>query len=270
MGRNSVRAVCHYRIYVEDDILALSTSLKNELEEKLIFTDDYMAAVYVEAEKANVQFLSYNNTYLFGIVSAVSEMDTTMLVYDTQTHKLMDTGRFSLSQFTYFLIDVNTGRMVSIYKKTAPNAARVLGRCFNSRLLLKVCILDELSESWKDRLGEMRMAEVTVALKDADLIKKPLAQIPGLERIVSSADRMTVAARWDAPGSGLIPVIEHADRSLYETLKIRGLNPSGRYDVIDFLKEEISLKTEIELTDREMREGGWETVKEKLIGAIRE
>jgi hypothetical protein len=40
--------------------------------------------------------------------------------------------------------------------------------------------------------------------------------------------------------------------------------------VIDFLKDEILLKTEIELTDHEVREGGWETVKEKLISAMRE
>ncbi len=269
MGRDSVRAVCHHRIYIEDDMLAMSVGLKSELEQKLLFADGFMSPVFVEAENASVRFLSYNNTYLFGIVSAAADMDATMLVLDTQTDRPMDAGRFSLAQFTYFVIDVDTGLMVWIYKRNAPNAARVIYRCLNSAVVPRVCILDELSDSWKQRLAAMKSAEVTLALKDTIAVGQRLAQVRGMEGFVKEADKVAVTVRWESPG-GLIRIIERADRNLYDTLKVRGLNPSGRYDVIDFLQEEISLKSEIELTDDELREGGWEALRDRLIGEMRE
>ena len=269
MGRDSVRAVCHHRIYIEDDMLAMSVEMKPELEQKLLFADGFMSPVHVAAENASIRFLSYNNTYLFGIVSAAADVNATMLVLDTQTDRPMDAGRFSLAQFTYFVINVDTGLMVWIYKRNAPNAARVIYRCLNSTIVPRVCILDELSDSWKQRLAAMKSAKVTLALKDAGAMRQPLTHVHGLESFVKEADRVAVTVRWESPGE-LIRIIERADRSLYDTLKVRGLNPSGRYDVIDFLQEEISLKTEIELTDDELREGGWEVVRDRLIGEMRE
>lgn len=269
MGRDSVRAVCHHRIYVENNMLAMSAGFKTELEEKLLFSDGFMSPVTVEAENASVRFLSYNNTFLFGIVSAAADLDATLLVLDTQTDRPMDAARFSLAQFTYFTINVDTGLMVSIYKRNAPNAARVLCRCFNYALAPRVFILDELSDSWKQRLAAMKSAEVTLVLKDADTVKQLLTAVRGLEGFVKAADRAAVTARWETPGE-LIHAIENADLELFETLKVRGLNPSGRYDVIDFLQDEISLKTEIELTDAELHEGGWESVRDRLIGEMRE
>ena len=59
------------------------------------------------------------------------------------------------------------------------------------------------------------------------------------------------------------------DAAAFETLKVRGLNPSGRYDVIDFLKDDMALMAEIHLTDTEMRDN-WETVRDKLIAAMHE
>ena len=47
---------------------------------------------------------------------------------------------------------------------------------------------------------------------------------------------------------------------------MRGLNPSGRYEVIDFLQDDMSLMTEINLTDDEMRE--WKVVRNRLIAAL--
>ncbi len=269
MGRDSVRAVCRHCIYIEDDMLSTTVDFKTDLENKLLFTDDFMAPVFVEAENASVRFLSYNNTFLFGIVSAAADMDATMLVLDTHTDRPADTGRFQLAQFTYFLINVNAGMMVSMYKRNTPKAARVIARCFNNALVPKVYILDELSDTWKQRLASMKSAEVTAVLSDMDTVRQGLAQARGLEGFVKEADRVSVTARWESPGE-LIPTIERADRSLYDTLKVRGLNPSGRYDVIDFLQDEISLKTEIELTDAELRAGGWEAVRDKLIGVMRE
>ncbi len=269
MGRDSVRAVCRHRIYIEDDMLSTTVDFKTDLENKLLFTDEFMAPVFVEAENASVRFLSYNNTYLFGIVSAAADMDATILVLDAHTDRPVEAGRFRLAQFTYFLIDVNTGLMVSMYKRNTPKAARVVARCFNSVLVPKVYILDELADTWKQRLASMKSAEVTAVLSDMGPVRQGLAQAHGLEGLIQESNRVAVTARWESPGE-LIPIIERADRSLFDTLKIRGLNPSGRYDVIDFLQDEITLKTEISLTDEELRVNGWEIVRDKLVCEMRE
>jgi hypothetical protein len=268
MGRDTVKAVRRHRIYVEDDMLAMSADLTAELEEKLVFGGGFASPVPVAAEGASVRFLSYNSVHLFGIVTAATDMDATMAVLDADTREPVP-ERFALSRFTYFVLDVNTGLMASIYQRTAPNAARVLARCMNSMLTPHVWILEETDDGWKTRLEAMKRAELTVALKDTNALKKPMAHLKGLEAFALRAGRVAVTMRFETPAA-LIPPIAHADRELFETLKVRGLNPSGRYDVIDFLKDDMALMAEINLTDAELRDGGWESIRDKLIAVLGE
>jgi len=269
MGRDTVKAVRRHRIYVEDDMLAMSADLTAELENKLVLSGSFAAPVPVEAEDASVRFLSYNSVYLFGIVSAAADMEATMAVLDADTREPVAGGRFALSRFTYFVINVNTGLMASIYQRTTPNAARVLERCLNSVLTPRIWILDEMDDGWRAKLAAMKSAEVTVALKDAGAMKKSLTHLKGLEAFASRADRVTVTMRFENPAA-LIPLIGHVDTNQLETLKVRGLNPSGRYDVIDFMKDDMTLMTEISLTDAELRDGDWETVRDKLVAVLGE
>jgi hypothetical protein len=266
MGRDTVKAVRRHRIYVEDDMLSQSADLAAELEEKLVFSGGFETPVPVESENASVRFISLNNTYLFGVVTVAADMDAAMAVLDAGTREPVDGSRFALLRFTYYVIDLNTGLMASIYRRTAPNVARVLARCLNSLLTPHVWILDEASGSWKKRLAAMKSAELTVAPWDAGAFKKTLAHLRGLEALAARAGRTAVTLRFETPAA-LIPLIERTDTAAFETLKVRGLNPSGRYDVIDFLKDDISLMAEIPLTDDEMRHD-WETVRDKLIAAM--
>jgi hypothetical protein len=267
MSRDAVKAVRRCRIYVEDDMLAMSAGLKEELEGRLVFSGGFAASVPVEPEGAHVRFLSYNGDYLFGLISAAADLDATTAVLDAGTRAPVDSRRFALSRFTYFVIDVDTGLMAAIYQRTAPNAARVLARCLNSLLTPRVWILDEMSDGWKSRLAAMKSAEVTLAARETGALKKTLAHQAGLEAFAARADRAAVTLRFETP-SALIPLLERADKALFETLKVRGLNPSGRYDVIDFLKDDMALRAEINLTDAELRVGGWEAVRDKLIAAL--
>jgi hypothetical protein len=266
MGRDTVKAVRRHRIYVEDDMLAMSADLTAELEDKLVFSGGFAAPVPVEAEDASVRFLSCSSAYLFGVVTAAADMDAAMAVLDAGTREPVDGSRFALSRFTYFVINMNTGLMASIYRRTAPNAARVLARCMNSFLTPRVWILDETDDGWKTRLAAMKSAEVTMAPGDAGALKKALAYARGLEAFAARGDRVAVTLRFETPAA-LIPLIERADRTMFETLKVRGLNPSGRYDVIDFLKDDMALMAEISLTDAELR-NGWEAVRDKLIAVL--
>jgi hypothetical protein len=268
MGRDTVKAVRRHRIYVEDDMLALSTDLTAELEEKLIFSGGFETPLPVEEENASVRFISLGSDYLFGVVTAAADMDAAMAVLDAGTLEPVDGSRFELLHFTYFVIDLNTGLMASIYRRSAPNAARVLTRCMNRLLTPRVWILDEADSSgWRARLAAMKSAELTIALRNARELKQALMHMRGLEPFVARASRATVTLRFEAPAV-LISLIERAEKAEYETLKVRGLNPSGRYEVIDFLQDDMSLMSEIELTDAEMRE--WEIVRNRLITALGE
>ena len=123
----------------------------------------------------------------------------------------MEGRRFALLRFTYFVIDLNTGLMASIYRRTAPNAARVLARCLNSLLTPHVWILDEADGGWKTRLAAMKSAELTVASRDAGALKKTLAHVRGLEAFAARAGRTAVTLRFETPAA-LIPLIEHTGR----------------------------------------------------------
>jgi hypothetical protein len=268
MGRDTVKAVRRHRIYVEDDMLSQSADLTAELEEKLVLSGGFETPAAVEAENASVRFISLSSAYLFGAVTAAADMDAAMAVLDAGTREPVDGSRFELTRFTYFVIDLNTGLMASIYQRTAPNAARVLARCLNSLLTPHVWILDEADDGWKARLAAMKSAELTAAPRDEGALKRTLAHLRGLEAFAARAGRAAVMLRFETPAA-LIPLIERADASEFETLKVRGLNPSGRYDVIDFLKDDMALMAEISLSDAEMR-GGWEAVRDKLIATLGE
>ena len=265
MGRDAVKAVRRHRIYLEDDMLALGANLSAELEEKLIFSGGFETPLPVDEENASVRFISLGSAYLFGIVIAAADMDATMAVLDAGTREPVDGSRFELSRFTYFVINLNTGLMASIYRRSAPNAARVLARCMNRLLTPRVWILDEADGGWKSRLAEMKSAELTAVPRDERTLKQALAHVRELAPFISRTGRASVTLRFEVPAV-LISLIERADPAEFETLKVRGLNPSGRYEVIDFLQDDMSLMAEINLTDDEMRE--WEVVRSRLIAAL--
>ena len=267
MGRDTVKAVRRHRIYLEDDMLALGADLTAELEEKLIFSGGFETPLPVEEENASVRFISLGSACLFGVVIATADMDAATAVLDVGTREPVDGSRFELSRFTYFVINLNTGLMASIYRRSAPNAARVLARCMNRLLTPRVWILDEADSGWRSRLAAMKSAELTAVPRNARVLKQALVNVRGLESFAARAGRASVMLRFQTPAV-LISLIERADAAEFETLKVRGLNPSGRYEVIDFLQDDMSLKSEINLTDAEMRD--WEIVRNRLIAALGE
>lgn len=268
MGRSSSRTVLHYGITLEDDILLLSSPFLSQVEEKLIHVPDFSTIYHVEKENANLQFLSYKDNRLFGIVSSVHDVDSCTEVYDKETHKIIDTRKLAFSYFTYFLMDVKLKKLISIYKKTAPSVSRVLNRFLNDTILLKIHIINELSEDWKDRLKALKKVDLYFSFKDNDKAKRPLAKLEELSQILIASEKISLDIHWSSPSSTLIPILEQTDRNEFATFKIKGIKNNGSSDTIDFLRDEISKKSEVEITDEELLKSCWETVENALTNCL--
>lgn len=174
MSNTDIRKVFFYKITIyKDDLVNLSTNFYECFENKILKTGLNKILNEVNNE-AFINFLECDENYIFGIVSSNRDMDPLTEIYDKLTHKILDNKTTSLSYFTYFVINLKTMKMLIIQKRSVPNPARILTIFFKKVLALKLSILNDLVDDWKDRLKKLKNINIIFSLEDNEKTKKTL------------------------------------------------------------------------------------------------